>query len=59
MMDSTTDDNPTKSNNTTPLSPEPLDINMDDHSMLVPSHMKRAHSTQNTKKQIDISSFGK
>ena len=59
MMDSTTDDSSTNSANNTPLSPEPLDINIDDHSMLTPSHMKRAHSTQNTKKQIDIRTFGK
>ena len=26
--------------------------------MLAPSHMKRAHSSQNTKKQIDIRTFG-
>ena len=54
MKNSTTDDNPTNLHNNTPLSPAPLDIEMDDHSILAPSHMKRAHSTQNTKKQIDI-----
>ena len=58
MMNSTTDDNPTKSNNNTPLSPEPLDIDMNDQSILAPSHMKRAHSTQTTKKQIDIRTYG-
>jgi hypothetical protein len=59
MMDSTTDDNSTNPTNNTPLSPAPPDIEMDDHSILAPSHMKRAHSTQNTKKQIDIRTFGK
>jgi hypothetical protein len=58
MIDSTTDDSSTNPNNNTPLSPEPLDIDMDDQTMLAPSHMKRAHSTQNTKKQIDIRTFG-
>ena len=57
--DSNTDDNPTNPNNNTPLSPDPLDIDMDDHSMLAPSHIKSAHSTQNTKKQIDIITFSK
>ena len=32
---------------------------MDDQSMPAPSHMKRAHSTQNTKKQINIRTFSK
>ena len=59
MMDSNTEDNPTKSSNYTPLSLEPLDIDMDDQSMIALSHMKSAHSTQNTKKQIDIRTFGK
>ena len=59
MMGSTTDVNSTNLHNNTPLSLEPLDIDMDDQSMLAPSHMKRAHSTQNTKKQIDIRTFGK
>ena len=58
MMDSTTGDSSTKSNNNTPLSPEPLDSDMDDQSMLALSYMKRAHSTQSTKKQIDIRAFG-
>ena len=58
MMDSTTDDSSTIPANNTPLFPAPLDIEMDDHSMLAPSHMKRAHSTQNTNKQIDIRTFG-
>jgi hypothetical protein len=57
-MDSTTDDNSTNLHNNTPLSPTPLDLEMDDHSILAPSHMKRAQSTQNTKKQIDIRTFG-
>ena len=58
MMGSTTDVNSTNLHNNTPLSLEPLDIDMDDQSMLAPSHMKRAHSTQNTNKQIDIRIFG-
>jgi hypothetical protein len=59
MMDPTTDDNSTNPTNNIPLSLEPLDINMDDHSMFAPSNTKRAHSTQNTKKQIDIRTLGK
>ena len=59
MLDSTTNDSSANPANDTPLFPEPLDNNMDDHSMLAPSHTKRAHSTQSTKKQIDISTFGK
>ena len=58
MTDFFTDNNSTNPNNNTPHSPEPLDINMDDQSMFAPSHMTRAHSTQNTKKQIDIRTFG-
>jgi hypothetical protein len=58
MMDSTTDNHFTNLHNNTPFSLEPLDSDMDDQSMLAPSHMKRAHSTQNTKKQIDIRTFG-
>ena len=58
MIDSTTDDNPINLHNNTPLSPEPLDIDMDYQSMLASSHMKRAHSTLNSKKQIDIRTFG-
>ena len=54
MMDFTTEDNSTNPTNNSPLSPAPLDIAMDVYSMLVPSHMKRAQSTQNTKKQINI-----
>ena len=57
-MDSTTDDNSTNLHNNTPFSLEPLDSDMDDQSMLAPSHMKRAHSIQNNKKQIDIRIFG-
>ena len=57
-LDSTIHDSSTNPNNNTPLSQEPLDIDMDDQSMLAPSHMTRAHSTQNTKKQIDIRTFG-
>jgi hypothetical protein len=53
------DDYPPNQDNNTLLSQEPLDIDMDDQSMLDPSHMKRAHSTQSTKKQIDIRIFGK
>ena len=41
MMDSTTDDSSTNPANNTPLFPEPLDINMDDHPMLAPSHINR------------------
>ena len=59
MTDFFTDNNSTNPNNNTPLSQEPLDIDMDDQSMLAPSHMTRAHSTQNTKKQIDLRTFGK
>ena len=59
MKNSTTDDNPTNLHNNTPLSPAPLDTEMEDHSTLASSHMKSAHSTQNTKKQIDIRTFGK
>ena len=58
-MDSITDDSSTNPANNTPLFPEPHDTEMDDHSMLAPSHTKRAHSTQSTKKQIDIRTFGK
>ena len=58
MKNSTTDDNPTNIHNNTPLSPAPLDTEMEDHSTLAPSHMKRAHSTQNSKKQINIRTFG-
>ena len=58
MKNSTTDDNPTNLHNNTPLSPAPLDTEMEDLSTLAPSHMKRAHSTQNTNKQIDIRTFG-
>ena len=57
MMDSTTDNSSTNLHNNTPFSLEPLDSDMNDQSMLTPSHMKRAHSTQNTKKQIDIRTF--
>ena len=57
MTNFTTDDNSTNLNNNTPLSPEPLNIDMDDQSMHAPSQMKRAHSTQNTKKQIDFRTF--
>ena len=32
---------------------------MHDHPTLAPSHTKRAHSTQSTKKQIDIRTFHK
>ena len=59
MMDFTTDDKSTNPTTSSPLSPAPLDIEMDDYSMLAPSHMKRAQSTQNTKKQINIKTFGK
>ena len=59
MKNSTTDDNPTNVQKNTQLSPAPLDTEMEDHSTLAPSHMKRAHSTQSTKKQIDIRTFGK
>ena len=58
MMDSTTDDSSTNLHNNTPLSPAPLDTEMEDHSMFETSHIKRAHSTQNTKKQINIRTFG-
>ena len=58
MMDSTTDDHSTNLHNNSPFSLEPLDTEMDDQSMLAPSHMKRAHSSQNNKKQIDIRTFG-
>ena len=58
MMDSTTDDHSSNLQNNTPFSLEPLDSDMDDQSMLAPSHMKRAHSIQNNKKQIDIRIFG-
>ena len=57
-MDSTTDNHSTNLHNNTPFSLEPLDTEMDDQSMLTPSHMKRAHSAQNNKKQIDIRTFG-
>jgi hypothetical protein len=57
MMDSTTDNHSTNLHNNTPFSLEPLDSDMDDQSMLAPSHMKRAHSSQNNKKQIDIRTF--
>jgi hypothetical protein len=53
------DDNSIKPDNNTLLSPEPHSIDMNDQSMFAPSHMKRAHSTQNTKKKIDIRAFGK
>ena len=59
MVDSTADDSSTNPANNTPLFPEHLDINMDDHPMLAPSHTKRVHSTQSTKEQIDIRTFGK
>jgi hypothetical protein len=58
MMDSTTDDNSTHPSKNTPFSLEPLDSDMDDQSMLAPSHMKRAHRTQDNKKQIDIRTSG-
>jgi hypothetical protein len=59
MMDSTTDNHSTNLHNNTPFSLQPLDSDMDDQSMLAPSHMKRAHCSQNNKKQIDIRMFGK
>ena len=59
MTELIADDASTNLDNNTVLPTEPPDIDMDDQSILAPYHMKRAHSTQNTKKQIDIRTFGK
>ena len=59
MTELIADDASTNLDNNILLPTEPPDIDMDDPSILAPCHMKRAHSTQNTKKQIDIRTFGK
>ena len=59
MTELIADDVSANLDNNTLLPTEPPDNDMDDQSILAPYHVKRAHSTQNTKKQIDIMTFGK